>query len=131
MLQGGIFFAGALPDNPTVLDIVVYQFTGLIVVLGALTILYILLEVFGKLLHQSNAKAEHQTAKAQALAAAPPASTQVASGPEPQVVAAIAAAVAFVAGPQARIRSVTRSQGKHSNWAMEGRAAIHRSHRVR
>lgn len=120
-------FASIL-ENPTTTELVEFQFTGLVVVFSALLSIWVFLEILGKVF---------ATRPATAPAAKPapaPAATPVAaadSGPTPQLVAAISAAVHIaLKGRRHRISSIQLSQTQ-TGWAVEGRREHFSSHRVR
>lgn len=65
--------------------------------------------------------------------AAPAASSPipVSTGPSPQVVAAIAAAIHVALGGRHRLVGITPAHDNHHVWSTEGRRQIFHSHRVR
>ena len=117
-----------LADNPAFSDVVRFQLTGLVVVFGALAVIWLLVEIVGAFFRKrDNASAQ---AAATAAAAAAPVEGPVDGIPE-GVVAAIAAAVQVTMDGQSyRVSSIKASRG-NPNWAAEGRREHFSSHRVR
>ncbi|MDI1249448.1 MAG: OadG family transporter subunit [Lacunisphaera sp.] len=116
--------AAALPDHPRLLDSIVYQVNGLIVVFAALSLIWGMLEVMGfyfRRVHQAPAPAP-----APAVVAVP-ASFE---GITPEQVAAISAAVTVLFGTPHRIQAIVPADPE-LNWAQEGRRQIFASHRTR
>ena len=108
---------------------------GMVVVFIALTVIGLTIVVLGRVFAVPEpATVPVAPAPAGSRATEPP----PASAPEPVVdvipahhLAAIAAAVAVLAGRAARVRSVRFVRQTSSHWAEQGRAAIHGSHNVR
>ncbi len=119
-----------LPEYPNVGESLLYQATGLAVVLIALCTIWFLLELIGVFFKRADARVK--TAPVSPVATAAPA---VASEPPPgtipaEVVAVIAAAVHVTLGGRHRIHSVTPALSP-VDWAREGRREIFASHKLR
>ncbi|TVR48682.1 MAG: hypothetical protein EA425_13895 [Puniceicoccaceae bacterium] len=123
----------ALSEHPTLLEDIQYQLVGFFIVLLTLISIWLTLEVLGRLF---------RAAAARKAAAAEAAAADAAARPdplEPQVVAAIAAAVDVVVRDPHRILSVTLAPDQPSSlpsvqqtaWSVEGRRQIYSSHKVR
>lgn len=103
-----------------------FELVGVIIVLGTLTLLWLLCECIGFLFKRAAAAAERRAAATAAAQAPPPAPADDA---DEIPVAAIAAAVAY-ALEQRPHRIVAIGAGT-SNWSAEGRREHFLSHRVR
>jgi hypothetical protein len=130
----------ALPEQPTLLENLEFQAVGLVIVLGALTMLYLICAVLGALfrraesaaakresarraapMHDDGAPASDEAARADDAAAVASAETEI-----PVVV--IAAAVAAVLDrPRRLVKVVPVSAG----WSLEGRRQLLTSHQPR
>lgn len=119
-----ILFA-ELSARPGLAETLKFQATGLVVVFGALALIWVLLEIMGAIFRQRSA---HKIVlPAPSSAAASPDSDEFPAG----VVAAIAAAVHItLRGQPHQITSIKASKNS-SNWAAEGRREHFSSHRVR
>ena len=115
----------SLLENPTLKELIAFQLTGLVVVFSALIAIWVMLEIVGRFFRN---RAPVPVVVAQ------PAATPVVSadaGTEPQIIAAISAAVHIVLqGKPHRIASIKVIEGQPS-WAAEGRGEHFSSHRVR
>jgi sodium pump decarboxylase gamma subunit len=100
-----------------------FQATGLVVVFGALAVLWLLLEVMGAFFRSRPAKA----AAVPAQAAAPAVEDGLTEG----VVAAIAAAVHVTMKGQPHQITEIKASKNNPTWAAEGRREHFSSHRVR
>ena len=115
-----------LSDHPKFTETLEFQATGLVVVFGALAVLWILLEITGAFFRSRPAKVV---------------TPKPSSEPEPLpieddglsegVVAAIAAAVHITLRGQPHQITSIRASRDNPNWAAEGRREIFSSHRVR
>lgn len=114
--------AAALPDHPRLLDSIVFQFNGLIVVFAALSLIWGMLEVMGFYFRRV-----HQAPEPVPAAAAGPVEHE---GISPEQVAAISAAVMALLGTPHRIQAIVPADPE-LNWAQEGRRQIFASHRTR
>lgn len=119
------FLAAALPEHPGLAESLGFQLNGLIVVFVALGSIWLLLEAIGRVFRG-------RPAAAPAAAPVPvpaPAGPEL-LGPEPAVVAAIAAAVEVACGPDAHVTAVAPVPDAPA-WAHEGRRQIFASHQPR
>lgn len=116
--------AAALPDHPRLLDSIVFQFNGLIVVFAALSLIWGLLEIMGFYFRRVQQAQEAVSAPA---AAAGPVQHE---GVTAEQVAAISAAVTALFGAPSRIQAIVPADPE-LNWAQEGRRQIFASHRTR
>jgi Na+-transporting methylmalonyl-CoA/oxaloacetate decarboxylase gamma subunit len=116
-----------IPDRPSFSELLEFQATGLVVVFGALAVLWILLELMGAFFRR-----QPGAVKPAPVVTAPPRVVPPGDeGLEAGVVAAIAAAVHItMKGQPHQITEIKLSDG-NSNWAAEGRREIFSSHRVR
>jgi hypothetical protein len=118
--------AAALPERPGLADSMVYQLNGLVVVFTALGLIWGLLELMA-VWFKRTARAAKPAAVAAAAAPAPVAP----DGLEPQVIAAMAAAVHAALGGSPRITSIVRVDTPDHEWVLEGRRQIHSARKVR
>lgn len=113
-----------LPPRPSFSEVLEFQATGLVVVFGALAVLWILLELMGAFFRSRSAR----SAPAAAARPHPPVAED---GLSDGVVAAIAAAVhVTMKGRPHQITEIKPSKN-NPNWAAEGRREHFSSHRVR
>jgi len=117
-----------LQDNPTTGEILEFQFTGLVVVFGALASLWVFLELMGMFFR-------HQAARNPGPTTQPKFSGEPLKPPPeklpPELVAVLAASVQVaLKGRRHRVVSITQTTST-SNWAAEGRREHFSSHRVR
>lgn len=115
-----------LPDNPGFSELLEFQATGLVVVFGALAILWLLLEITGAFFRSRPGK----------VAPPKPSSASASElidddGLSDGVVAAIAAAVHVTLRGQPHQITSIRASRDNPHWAAEGRREIFSSHRVR
>lgn len=134
-----------LPENPTLMDAVAYQATGLAVVVFALSLLYLICTVIGAGFKRSAArsaaaKTGGAPSPAPASASARPMSPGSAAEPglSPEIVAAISGAVAAVLDGKHRIlgiRGVTEpvewTDSMLRSWSQAGRLKHFDSHKTR
>jgi phenylpyruvate tautomerase PptA (4-oxalocrotonate tautomerase family) len=118
--------AASLPEYPELADSIIYQLNGLVVVFTALGLIWGLLEVMALWFKRSARIAKPATAAA--VAAPAPVS---ADALEPQVIAAMAAAVHATLGAGSRITSVVQVDAPDHGWGLEGRRQIHSARKVR
>lgn len=119
--------AAALPEHPGLADSVVYQLNGLVVVFTALGLIWGLLELMALWFKRAARAARPAAVAAVAVAPAPVAP----DGLEPQVIAAMAAAVHATLGGSPRITSIVRVEAPDGEWTREGRRQIHSARKVR
>ena len=115
--------AASLPEHPALGESIIYQLNGLVVVFTALSLIWGLLEVMAVWFKRS--------ARAANAAPLPAATPAVPAGIEPQVVAAMAAAVHATLGGTPRITSIVRVDAPDGEWTREGRRQIHSARKVR
>ena len=121
----------ALPEYPSVGESLLYQATGLAVVLIALCSIWFLLELIGVFFKRADARAKAGATTSPTPTAARAVASEPLSGPiPPEVVAVIAAAVHFTLGGRHRIHSFTPALTP-VDWAREGRREIFASHKLR
>lgn len=112
-----------------------YQTVGVLIVMGALSVLAVVLAILGRLFINAGAKAAAaKAAAAQASAAqSPPVAVSAGSSaaPTPEMRAAIVAAVYCTVGSHARVLDIQPAHPELAAWSMEGRRQIFLSHRVR
>ena len=129
---------GALSADASLLEKIVYQVNGLMIVFIALGSIWLLMEISGALFRKRDARIAK--AKADAAAAkvdASPARAGASAKPEegamtPQLAAVVAAAVhTTLAGRQHRIVSVVKHLPPDLSWASEGRRDHFASRSVR
>ena len=129
-----LFLATDLADRPSIGDNLMYQLTGLLVVLSALAFLALAIKLAGILF---SARSEPPR---DALAPRPAPEPPAASGTTPpEILAVIAAAVDTVLGGRGRILSIHEQphpaqahlDPKLLAWSMEGRRQIFSSHQPR
>ncbi len=118
--------AASLSEYPAFGESVIFQLNGLIVVFIALGMIWGLLEVMAIWFKRAARVAKPVAAPAVA-APAPVAPT----GLDPQVVAAMAAAVHATLGGSSRITSIVRVDTPDHEWVLEGRRQIHSARKVR
>jgi hypothetical protein len=130
----------ALPEHPSLLENLEFQAVGLVIVMGALTMLYLICAALGALFRQAErAAASRAAAKRVATthAAAGDRRDDAADGVDDGVggpadaaipIAVIAAAVAAVVdGPHRLVKVAPASAG----WSLEGRRQLLTSHQLR
>lgn len=117
----------ALPDHPELLDSLVYQLNGLVVVFVALALIWGLLEIVGLFFRHQG---KEVLAPPPAVASAGP-SARVAGEIPPELVAAIGAAVHVSLGAEHRIAAIIPVEAPVHDWALEGRRQIHSARKVR
>lgn len=116
----------ALPERPALGESIVYQLNGLVVVFTALALIWGLLEVMAFFF-----KRQVPAPAAVTPVIAPSAPAAVAGGGlEPEVVAAMAAAVHATLGG-GRITSIVQVDAPIQGWGLEGRRQIHSARKVR
>lgn len=116
----------ALPEHPALGESIVYQINGLVVVFTALALIWSLLEVMAFFF-----KRQAPAPAAGTPEVAPSAPAAVAGdGLEPEVVAAMAAAVHATLGG-GRITSIIQVDAPVQGWGLEGRRQIHSARKVR
>lgn len=106
---------------------------GMGIVFGALILIMIMMLVMNKVVGKSASEPVKPPAARPSPASRAAASRTLATtngGIPTEVLAVITAAVAVAVGKPFRIHSV-RTTARQAPWAVQGRAAIHRSHRVR
>lgn len=118
--------AASLPEYPELADSIIYQVNGLVVVFTALGLIWGLLEVMA-LWFKRSARAAKPAAVAAAAAPSPVSPDAL----EPQVIAAMAAAVHATLGAGSRITSVVQVDAPDQGWGLEGRRQIHSARKVR
>lgn len=126
----------------------IYQSVGMMIVLGALLLIFLLLTLTGRWFHALEQRPAPLPAgaspSASSSAAAPASPIPTANGPDsphstatdppvtPEEFAAIAAAVHSTLGPDYHITSIqTQMSPELAAWAVEGRRQIFLSHKVR
>lgn len=119
-------YLAQLPPRPSFSEVLEFQATGLVVVFGALAVLWILLELMGAFFRRRPA-ATAAPAPSPQSAAAPTAEDGLTDG----VVAAIAAAVHVTMKGQPHQITEIKPSKNNPNWAAEGRREHFSSHRVR
>lgn len=118
----------ALPEYPELLDSLVYQLNGLVVVFIALGMIWGLLETVGVFFRQRTPASPRPAA----VAVVPEAKTTADAGsPSPELTAAIAAAIHVCLGAEHRIASIVPVEPPAHDWALEGRRQIHSARKVR
>lgn len=111
-------------ESPTLIELVEFQATGLVVVFAALIAIWVFLELLGRVFRTRVPVPAAPPARPAAIGGTEP-------GPGPQVIAAISAAVhVTLRGRPHRIASIQVAGGQ-TNWAAEGRREHFSSHRVR
>jgi len=118
--------AVTLPDHPTLLESLVFQFVGLVIVTIALVGIWLMLELLGaafrKAARQRHTQSDGGTAP------------EITQTPPPELIAVIAAAIdSSVAGPHriVSVKPVNELQHADPNllaWSGEGRRQIFSSH---
>jgi hypothetical protein len=123
--------ASALPADPGLLDLVVFQINGLIVVTLALGLIWGLMEISGACFRKSAAAASARSPapNPEGSATNTPLAPPAGAGPSPLHVALITAAVHATLGPRARVVALAKPHAPE--WAAEGRRAIFATHKVR
>lgn len=116
--------AASRPEYPGLADSIVYQLNGLVVVFSALCLIWGALELMAIWFKRSTPVARAAASAALAAPSAP-------AGIEPQVVAAMAAAVHATLGGTTRITSIVRVDAPDAEWTREGRRQIHSARKVR
>lgn len=119
----------SLSEYPTMGESILFQLNGLIVVFIALSTIWGTMEVIGYFFKRSARRAVKPAPVATETAGTTPAPVE--TGLPLEVVAAIAAAVHFTFGRNARVRGVIPISSQTVDWAREGRRQIFESHRVR
>jgi Na+-transporting methylmalonyl-CoA/oxaloacetate decarboxylase gamma subunit len=115
-----------LPEYPELGESIIYQLNGLVVVFTALGLIWGLLELMA--IWFKRAARAAKPAVAAAVAAPAPVTPD---GLEPQVIAAMAAAVHATLGGSPRITSIVRVDTPDHEWVLEGRRQIHSARKVR
>lgn len=115
----------SLPEYPELGDSIIYQLNGLVVVFTALCLIWGLLELMAVWFKRTARAAKPAAA---AVAAQAPVSPD---GIEPQVIAAMAAAVHATLGAGNRITSIVQVDAPDHGWGLEGRRQIHSARKVR
>ena len=118
--------AASLPEFPGFGESVIYQLNGLVVVFTALGLIWGLLELMA-IWFKRAARAAKPAVVATAAMPAP----VTPDGLEPQVIAAMAAAVHATLGAGSRITSVVQVDAPDHGWSLEGRRQIHSARKVR
>ncbi|AWI10201.1 OadG family transporter subunit [Ereboglobus luteus] len=127
---------GVLPEKPSLVETLVYQFNGLMIVFTVLGGLWILFEITGAIFKRHGALVEKKKAEARASAAAAAAigttsTSGQTEGIAPEVIAVISASVhTALAGRRHRVLAIN-VPAHGTEWAAEGRRDIFRSHKVR
>jgi Na+-transporting methylmalonyl-CoA/oxaloacetate decarboxylase gamma subunit len=116
----------SLPEFPELGESIIYQVNGLVVVFTALGLIWGLLEVMALWFKRSA-----HAAKPAAVAAAEAPTPVLPDTIEPQVIAAMAAAVHATLGAGSRITSVVQVDAPDHGWGLEGRRQIHSARKVR
>lgn len=129
LLPAGVLAAAgpALPPNPTLLENLEFQLVGLVIVMGALTALYLLCAAVGRLFTRLEARAP-AVAGAPASGAQAPAPAPLEDAPTAEHAALIAAAVAATVVQPHRIVAVKPAA---SGWSLEGRRQLLTSHQLK
>lgn len=115
----------ALPEHPELLDSLIYQLNGLVVVFVALGLIWGMLEVVGIYFKQRPQSASRPPA------VAPVEPGILADEVSPELTAAIAAAVHVSLEAAHRIASIVPVEPPPLGWAQEGRRQIHSARKVR
>ena len=115
-----------LPEFPELGESIIYQVNGLVVVFTALGLIWGLLEVMA-LWFKRSARSAKPAAVAATAATTPVAPDAI----DPQVIAAMAAAVHATLGAGSRITSVVQVEAPDHGWGLEGRRQIHSARKVR
>jgi len=116
------------------LDQVAFQATGILIVLGTLSGIWIAVVALGQVLRLFSGSGVKAPSQAQADRAASMGALPEATPPEvadPRVIAAISAAVHTALRGRARIVSIVPQAAHSQVWSHEGRRDIYQSHRVR
>lgn len=116
----------ALPEHPELLESLIYQLNGLVVVFIALGLIWGLLETVGVFFRQRSRPVSEPPP---AVAAVEPG--QPANAISPELTAAIAAAVHVTLEASHRIASIIPVDPPVHDWALEGRRQIHSARKVR
>jgi len=125
-----------LDKSSTLIDLLLYQLSGLMVVFMALGMIWAVMALLGAFFRRvEEVRAEARAASAPPHAAVLAAPTPVSALPDPDaipphILAVVTAAVYEMVGPAAVIRSVEVAPPSPT-WSMEGRRQIFQSHRVR
>lgn len=135
--------AAALPDQPSLLDLIGFQVNGIIVVTIALSLIWGLLELTGFFFRRQQSSATgapdaRRSAESNTLAVEgvtveivePATAAPTTDAPPPHHLAIITAVVHTTFGPQARVASLA-SRLPGPEWAAEGRRAIFATHKIR
>lgn len=122
-----ILLAISLPEQPTLVDNLQYQLTGLLVVLFTLGALSLLVALLGRVISAVEAR---RTPPPAPLVPSAPAAAEAMPGP---VFAAIAAAVSTALGDHRFVIRGVQAVDPRENlaWGAEGRRSIYASHQVR
>lgn len=115
----------SLPEYPDLADSIIYQVNGLVVVFTALCLIWGLLELMAVWFKRPARAAKPAVVSADTAPASSP------DGLEPQVIAAMAAAVHATLGPGNRIASIVQVDAPDHGWGLEGRRQIHSARKVR
>ncbi len=132
-------FALVIPDAPSLSDTLMYQLTGLLVVLSALAFLALAIKFAGMLFSLHGEPRDTLAPKPGSAPAAAPVADASGGRVPPEILAVIAAAVDTVLQGRGRILSIhehphsdhTHLDPKLLAWSMEGRRQIFSSHQVR
>lgn len=115
----------SLPEYPDLADSIIYQVNGLVVVFTALCLIWGLLELMAVWFKRTARAAKPAVVSADTAPASSP------DGLEPQVIAAMAAAVHATLGAGNRIASIVQVDAPDHGWGLEGRRQIHSARKVR
>lgn len=119
----------ALPEYPELLDSLVYQLNGLVVVFVALGLIWGMLELVGLYFKQRPQFVRQPEMTVPAVE--PQAAPVPAAADQNEIMAAIAAAVHVSLDAGHRIESVVPVEIPAHDWALEGRRQIHSARKVR
>lgn len=115
----------SLPEYPDLADSIIYQVNGLVVVFTALCLIWGLLELMAVWFKRTARAAKPAVVSADTAPVSSP------DGLEPQVIAAMAAAVHATLGAGNRIASIVQVDAPDHGWGLEGRRQIHSARKVR
>lgn len=121
-LRQGALFAASNPADAIPIPVVVLTGISLVFAILFILILVVLLEgkIFTSLGKKKNAEAAQEQASPAPVAAPAPTAPAVEAGISPEVVAAIAAAVATASGGQYTLRAVSTSKKGRGQWGLAG-----------
>lgn len=112
-----------IPERASFSETVIFQLNGLVVVLSALGMIWLMLELIGLYFRRRSGKV--------GVAVADPRTVEPANELPPELIAAIAAAVHLTLGGGQKITSIVPTAAPTQDWAREGRRQIHSARRVR